>query len=150
MFPRSVDMNSIGRGSTVSFSLPVHAEQLELGMASAPVELAAYYTAIEALTNIAKHAHARRADAAVLHDEARLRLASAELDLIVDAEAAPLPPRAAGPLADLELATSAYEQLLEEAPAILGVIEADQRGEEDGFAVTQHIDRSVDERDVGT
>jgi signal transduction histidine kinase/DNA-binding response OmpR family regulator len=33
--------SEIGRGSTFSFSLPVHAEQLELGMASAPVELAA-------------------------------------------------------------------------------------------------------------
>jgi signal transduction histidine kinase/CheY-like chemotaxis protein len=33
--------SEIGKGSTFSFSLPVHAEQLELGVASAPVELAA-------------------------------------------------------------------------------------------------------------
>jgi signal transduction histidine kinase/CheY-like chemotaxis protein len=33
--------SELGKGSTFSFSLPVHAEQLELGVASAPVELAA-------------------------------------------------------------------------------------------------------------
>jgi signal transduction histidine kinase/CheY-like chemotaxis protein len=33
--------SEIGRGSTFSFSLPVHGEQLELGMSGAPVELAA-------------------------------------------------------------------------------------------------------------
>jgi CheY-like chemotaxis protein len=66
--------SEIGKGSTFSFSLPVHGEQLELGMSGAPVELAAIIRQLRDQVVITTPRTAeRRPRILVVDDEANIR-----------------------------------------------------------------------------
>jgi signal transduction histidine kinase len=55
-------------------AVPVHLDMKVSGRLPEPVEIAAYYTAAEALTNAAKHAHATAADVEVFENGAMLHV----------------------------------------------------------------------------
>src|ERR687892_1331594 len=67
-------LRALGRRAAV----PVELEVEVAGRLPAPVEVAAYYVAAEALTNAAKHAHANLAQVEVRAQAGRLRLVVAD------------------------------------------------------------------------